>query len=52
MFESGSDDIPQDFIDALAHFDKQGFFLMETVFNEMPPTAETLRAHLAAHVKA
>jgi hypothetical protein len=36
--ESGSD-IPQDFIDALADFDKQRFVSMETALNETPPGA-------------
>ena len=39
MRESGSADIPQDFIDALADFDKQRFVSMETALNETPPGA-------------
>ena len=39
MRESASSDIPQDFIDALADFDKQRFVSMETALNETPPDA-------------
>jgi L-lysine 2,3-aminomutase len=39
MRESGSSDIPQDFIDALADFDNQRFVSMETALNETPPDA-------------
>jgi hypothetical protein len=37
--ESGSRDIPQDFIDALADFDHQRFVSMEIALNETPPGA-------------
>jgi len=39
MRELGSDEIPQDFIDALEDFDKGRFVSMETALNEMPPGA-------------
>jgi hypothetical protein len=39
MRESGSSDIPQDFIDALEDFDNQRFVSMETALNETPPDA-------------
>jgi hypothetical protein len=39
MRESTSADIPQDFIDALADFDKQRFVSVETALNETPPGA-------------
>jgi len=39
MRELGSGDIPQDFIDALADFDRQRFVSMETALNETPPDA-------------
>ena len=37
--ESGSADIPQNFIDALADFDKQRFASMDTALNKTPPGA-------------
>ena len=37
MRESASREIPQDFIDALADFDKQRFVSMGTALNETPP---------------
>lgn len=39
MRELGSDEIPQDFIDALEDFDKGRFVSMETALNETPPGA-------------
>jgi hypothetical protein len=39
MRQSAFSDIPQDFIDALADFDKQQFVSMETALNETPPGA-------------
>jgi hypothetical protein len=33
----GSSNVPQDFIEALADFDKQQFVPMETALNETPP---------------
>ena len=39
MRESVLSDIPQDFIDALADFDKQRFVSIETALNETPPGA-------------
>lgn len=32
-----SNEIPQDFVDALEDFDKQRFISMETALNETPP---------------
>ena len=37
--ESGSSDIPQDFIEALADFDRKRFVSMEIALNETPPGA-------------
>ncbi len=37
MRASASNNIPQDFIDALEDFDKQRFVSMETALNEAPP---------------
>ena len=37
MRESKSSQIPQDFIEALADFDRQRFVSMETALNDAPP---------------
>jgi hypothetical protein len=40
MRASALNDIPQDFVDALADFDNQRFVSMETTLNETPPGAK------------
>jgi hypothetical protein len=39
MRQAASSDIPQDFIEALADFNRQRFVSMETALNETPPGA-------------
>lgn len=37
MCDLGSDEIPQDFVEALADFEHGRFVSMETALNEVPP---------------